>query len=124
MCCHEDGALMVAEASMTPVSVPDLLTVMEAAGVLRVGRTTAYDLVGKYFATEGADGMPCLRVGGQLRVPRVLFEEWLGFRITVWPPLDAPDDDVAIVESFTVEAVPTTRRRSKTAAQSSRLFSV
>ena len=109
---------------MTPVVVPDLLKVMEAAGVLRVGRTTAYDLVGKYFDTDGADGMPCLRVGGQLRVPRVLFEEWLGFRITVWPPLEAPDDDVAIVESFTVEAVPTTRRRSKTAAQSSRLFSV
>jgi hypothetical protein len=43
MCCHEDGALMGAEVSMTPASVPDLLTVMEAAGVLRVGRTTAYD---------------------------------------------------------------------------------
>ena len=51
---------MGAEVSMTPVVVPDLLTVMEAAGVLRVGRTTAYDLVGKYFATDGADGMPCL----------------------------------------------------------------
>ena len=86
------------EASITPVLVPDLLTVMEAAGVLRVGRTTAYDLVDKYFATDGADGMPCLRVGGQLRVPRVLFEEWLGFRITVWPPVEEPDvDDVAIV---------------------------
>ncbi len=116
---------MGAEVSMTSVPVPDLLKVMEAAGVLRVGRTTAYDLVGKYFDTDGADGMPCLRVGGQLRVPRVLFEEWLGFRITVWPPLEAPDDDdVAMIAPATVEAVPTTRRRSKTAAQSSRLFSV
>ena len=75
---------MDAEASNMPVLVPDLLTVMEAAGVLRVGRTTAYDLVGEYFATDGASGMPCCRVGGQLRVPRVLFEEWLGFRLTVW----------------------------------------
>ena len=116
---------MGAEASMTPVSVPDLLKVMAAAGVWRVGRTTAYDLVGKYLDTDGADGMPCLRVGGQLRVPRVLFEEWLGFRITVWPPPEAPDDDdVAIVAPASVEAVPATRRRSKTAAQSSRLFSV
>lgn len=88
---------MGAEASMTPVAVPDLLKVMEAAGVLRVGRTTAYDLVGKYFATDGADGMPCLRVGGQLRVPRALFEDWLGFRITVWPPPEAPDDDAVAV---------------------------
>ena len=116
---------MGAKASMTPVVVPDLLTVMEAAGVLRVGRTTAYDQVGKYLATDGADGMPCIRVGGQLRVPRVLFEEWLGFQITVWPPLEAPDDDdVAIIAPATVDPVPTTRRRSKTAAQSSRLFSV
>ena len=119
---------MGAEVSITPVAVPDLLKVMEAAGVLRVGRTTAYDLVGNYFDTDGADGMPCLRVGGQLRVPRVLFEKWLGFRITVWPPPEAPDDDdVALIAPATVEPLPTTapsRRRSKTAAQSSRLFSV
>lgn len=120
---------MGAGVSVTAVVVPDLLTVMEAAGVLRVGRTTAYEQVGKYFDTDGADGMPCIRVGGQLRVPRVLFEEWLGFRITVWPPLEAPDDgdDAALVAPTTVEPVPTvgaSRRRSKTAAQSSRLFSV
>ena len=117
---------MGAEASMTPVVVPDLLTVMEAAGVLRVGRTTAYEQVGKYLATEGADGMPCIRVGGQLRVPRVLFEEWLGFRITVWPPLEAPDDgdDVVLIVPVAVDPVATTRRRAKSAAQSSRLFSV
>jgi hypothetical protein len=118
---------MGAEVSMASVVVPDLLKVMEAAGVLRVGRTTAYDLVGKYFDTDGADGMPCLRVGGQLRVPRVLFEEWLGFRITVWPPLEAPDDDdVTLIAPATVEPLPATvpARRSKTAAQSSRLFSV
>jgi excisionase family DNA binding protein len=129
MCSYGERTLMGAEVSMTPVSMPDLLTVMEAAGVLRVGRTTAYDQVAKYFATNGADGMPCIRVGGQLRVPRVLFEEWLGFRITVWPPLEAPDDgdDVALIASAAVEPVPAagpSRRRSKTAAQSSRLFSV
>lgn len=82
---------------------------MEAAGVVRVGHTTAYDLVGKYFDTDGADGMPCLRVGGQLRVPRALFEEWLGVRITVWPPPEAPDDDeIAFIAPATVEAVPAT----------------
>ena len=127
MCSYGERTLMGAEVSMTPVVVPDLLKVMEAAGVLRVGRTTAYDLVGKYFDTDGADGMPCLRVGGQLRVPRVLFEEWLGFQITVWPPPEAPDDDdVTLIAPATVEPLPATvpSRRSKTAAQSSRLFSV
>ena len=110
---------------MTPVSVPDLLTVMEAAGVLRVGRTTAYDLVDKYFATDGGDGLPCLRVGGQLRVPRVLFEEWLGFHITVWPPVEEPEvDDVSSAQPVTSQPAPTARPRWKTAAQSPRLFSV
>jgi excisionase family DNA binding protein len=113
------------EASRTPAVVPDLLTVMEAACVLRVGRTTAYDLVDKYLATDGVSGMPCCRVGGQLRVPRVLFENWLGFRITVWPPVEEPDvDDVAIVQPVTAQPGSTARRRSKSAAQSSRLFSV
>ena len=116
---------MDAEASNMPALVPVLLTVTEAAGVLRVGRTTAYDLVGEYFATDGASGMPCCRVGGQLRVPRVLFEEWLGFRLTVWPPVEEPDvDDVPVAQPVTLEPAPTLRRRSKTAAQSSRLFSV
>jgi hypothetical protein len=128
MCSYGERTLMGAEVSVTPVLVPDLLTVMEAAGVLRVGRTTAYDQVGKYFATNGADGMPCIRVGGQLRVPRALFEEWLGFRITVWPPLEAPDgDDVAFIAPTAVgpvAAAAPSRRRSKAAAQSSRLFSV
>ncbi len=113
---------------MTPVVVPDLLKAMEAAGVLRVGRTTAYDVVGKHVDTDSADGMPCLRVGGQLRVLQVLFEERLGILITVWPPPEAPDDDdVALIAPATVEPVPTTtssRRRSTSAAQSSRLFSV
>ena len=113
------------EASIMPVLVPDLLTVMEAAGVLRVGRTTAYDLVDKYFTTDGVSGMPFCRVGGQLRVPRVLFEAWLGFRITVWPSVEEPDvEDVSIVQPVTSQPAPTARRRSKSAAQSSRLFSV
>ncbi len=116
---------MDAELSTTPAVVPDLLTVMEAAGVLRVGRTTAYDLVDKYFRTGGVSGMPCLRVGGQLRVPRVLFENWLGFHITVWPPVEEPEvEDVSSAQPVTSQPAPTARRRSKTAAQSSRLFSV
>jgi hypothetical protein len=55
----------------------------------------------------------------------VLFEEWLGFRITVWPPVEEPDfDDVSIAQPVTAQPAPTARRRSKSAAQSSRLFSV
>ena len=47
-----------------------LLTVEEAAGVLRIGRSLAYQLAGEYDATGGGSGLPVIRLGGCLRVPR------------------------------------------------------
>ena len=70
------------------VRVPDLLTVMEAGAVARISRTTAYELAHQFLATNGEAGMPVKRVGGQLRVPRHQFEEWIGTAITSWPPVD------------------------------------
>lgn len=47
-----------------------VLTVEEAAKVLRIGRSLAYQLTGEYLASGGTKGMPCIRVGGCLRIPR------------------------------------------------------
>lgn len=63
---------------------PDLLTVEEAGGVLRVGRSKAYELAAEFLVTDGASGMPVLRIVRQLRVPRVALEQWIGAPIT-WP---------------------------------------
>jgi hypothetical protein len=49
---------------------PPLLTVDEAARMLRVSRSLAYQLVGRYLATNGVEGVPAIRVGSCLRVPR------------------------------------------------------
>jgi hypothetical protein len=62
--------------------VPDMLTVAEAATILRVGRTTGYELASRWLDTEGEDGLPVIHVGRLLRVPRALFEEQFGLRVT------------------------------------------
>ncbi len=63
---------------------PDLLTVEEAARVLRIGRTTAYELARRYLRTNGTEGIPVLRIGHLLRVPRCGLEAFVGGPIT-WP---------------------------------------
>ena len=47
-----------------------VLSIEEAAEFLRIGRTCAYELARRYEATGGADGLPVIRVGRLLRVPR------------------------------------------------------
>jgi hypothetical protein len=51
-----------------------MLTVVEAAGVLRIGRTLAYELASRYLAGE-PDGLPVIRLGGCLRVPRAALDD-------------------------------------------------
>ena len=61
-------------------AAPDLLTVEEAARVLRIGRTKAYELARRYLVTGGAEGLPVVRVGHLLRVPRHALEQFVGAR--------------------------------------------
>ena len=67
---------VMTQRNSTSTVPPDLLTVEEAARVLRIGRTNAYELVRRWLATGGAEGVPALRVGHLLRVPRHGLEEW------------------------------------------------
>ncbi len=68
-----------------------LLTVEEAADVLRIGRTLAYTLARRYQATSGRDGLPVVRVGYLLRVPRwALMELAINGRVV---SLATPIDD-------------------------------
>ncbi len=65
-------------------SPPDFLSVREAAAVLRIGKTCAYELAQQFAHTSGDSGLKVIRVGRQLRVPRTALEEMLGGSIT-WP---------------------------------------
>ena len=50
--------------------LPNLLTIEEAADVLRVSRSQGYVLARRYLDTKGGDGLPVLRLGARMRVPR------------------------------------------------------
>jgi hypothetical protein len=49
--------------------MPHMLTVEEAAALCRIGRSAAYEQARRYLATDGAEGLPVVRLGRRLRVP-------------------------------------------------------
>jgi hypothetical protein len=55
--------------------LPMLLTVDEAARLLRAGRSHAYNQTTLYFETSGIEGIPAIRIGGVIRVPKHALHE-------------------------------------------------
>ena len=86
--------------------------------MLRFSRGKAYELAREYLATSGASGMPVIRLGRQLRVPRALFEQWIGGPVT-WPiPTQSRASSaialpVAAVTSMSHATGPRVRRSSR-----------
>jgi hypothetical protein len=54
----------------------DVLTVEEAASVLRISRASAYQAARSWKAT-GCDGLPVIQIGRRLLVPRPALEKLL-----------------------------------------------
>lgn len=88
--------------------VPALLTVEEAARVLRIGRTAAYELARRDLATRGSEGLRVVRVGRLLRVPRVALEDLVGGPFTI--PADHPTTASSLKPKRTA---PANRRQSR-----------
>jgi excisionase family DNA binding protein len=87
------------------MSSPDLLTIAEVAAILRIGRTTAYELAARDLATGGGEGLGVLRVGNLLRVRRAALEALVGGPVS-WPtPAQQPQSsNVAPCASMTAAA--------------------
>ena len=50
------------------------LRVEEAARLLRISRTSAYALANRWLDTDGADGLPAVRLGRSIRIPTAAIE--------------------------------------------------
>ena len=72
------------------MSLPDFMTVDEAAKVVRLGRTAAYAAAARFEATGGAEGLPVVRFGRLLRVPRAQLERIAGGALSD----NAPDTEL------------------------------
>ncbi|MGH8990352.1 MAG: helix-turn-helix domain-containing protein [Acidimicrobiia bacterium] len=78
---------------MSITDLPDVLTVEEAAAVLRIGRNAAYDLARQWRVTRGREGLPNVVLGRSLRVPRAALE-----RLLAATPLPESDSGLRLVE--------------------------
>jgi hypothetical protein len=93
--------------------LPALLTVEEAARLLRIGRTKAYAMAAEWRATGGASGLPVIDLGGVLRVPVAKLEEVFGLDLR-GAALERPRPRAAAAEESRVadvRALPRQRRR-------------
>ena len=88
--------------------VPELLTVAEAAVILRCHRNTVYAQIRRYFATDGAEGIPAIRMGARVYVLRQELEKRLGIKILRVPPRNASRDRGREMPRIT-DAAPTRR---------------
>ncbi len=65
--------------------LPDFLTIDEAARVLRLGRTAAYEQARVWRDTDGRAGLPNFMIGHALRVPTEALEKMLGRSLSAIP---------------------------------------
>ena len=76
-------------AHLATLSLPDFLNVREAAKVLRLSRNRTYELANLYIESGGTCGLPAIRFGKPIRIPRLALEAYSGGPIT-WPPVELP----------------------------------
>ena len=62
----------------TDLTEAEVLTIEEAAALLRISRNAAYAAARQWRATGGETGIPCIEIGRTLRVPRSGLDQLLG----------------------------------------------
>lgn len=73
----ERGELRVVRQAPSLDDLPEVLTVEEAARVLRISRGAAYELARQWRESGGRHGLPVVTLGRSLRVPRHALRRFL-----------------------------------------------
>ena len=99
---------------MPVAGLPDLLTIEEAARVLRVGRTKAYAMAREWRVTGGKSGLPVVDFGHVLRVPLCQLEVMVGGPLTaegesLWAPAMAGERETPPATDESRSHRPTSR---------------
>ena len=68
---------LVSDDGSSETELPLVLSVEEAARLLRIGRSAAYGQARIFRATAGREGLPVIAIGRSLRVPRAALLELL-----------------------------------------------
>ena len=74
MTTTHESITITSEPTVAPTSLtglPLMLTVGEAAAVLGISRTSAYKLAQEWRTSQGATGLPAVRLGNRVMVRRV-----------------------------------------------------
>lgn len=77
--------------------LPPMLTVEEAAWLMRIGRTKAYAMAKQWRQTGGQCGLPVVDLDGVLRVPLLKLQELTGVDFSHWD-LTTSDGETATHE--------------------------
>lgn len=60
----------------TPQQTPLFYRVEEAAEILRISRSSAYEMANAWLRSDGTRGLPCVRLGRRIVVPRAVIDDW------------------------------------------------
>jgi hypothetical protein len=80
---------------------PAVLKISEVIHVMRISRTAAYEGARNFLRTDGAVGIPCVRVGRSIRFPRLLLENYLKQPITADQLIDTYETNPPITNNIT-----------------------
>ena len=60
----------VTDEQVAAMDLPPFLRIDDAARILDISRSTAYEQATRWLHTDGREGLPVIRIGRCLRVPR------------------------------------------------------